>query len=241
MIFVWRDLGVNIARFNASSSSMIMKLLWLGISVIWLGAGLGLFLSFAPAFAQEYQPPSDRGRQQQADAQGSRGDCNNQVLHLLIPEDHTPNTIAAHPSFFFYSEFKRVNFVLSAPGRSEPLYEREIMINTPRVVRVEIPETAPPLEVGQEYVWTVVARCPSAGETYARASLRRVELTSELEKALSAARSNQDRAQIFAQHGLWHDALAAGDVSDYFWRLLAEIGVHKFGDLADAPKGATGD
>jgi hypothetical protein len=143
VIFVWRDLGVNIARFNASSSSMIMKLLWLGISVIWLGAGLGLFLSFAPAFAQEYQPPSDRGRQQQADAQGSRGDCNNQVLHLLIPEDHTPNTIAAHPSFFFYSEFKRVNFVLSAPGRSEPLYEREMMINTPRVVRVEIPETAP--------------------------------------------------------------------------------------------------
>jgi len=154
VIFVWRDLGVNIARFNASSSSMIMKLLWLGISVIWLGAGLGLFLSFAPAFAQEYQPPSD---------------------------------------------------------------------------------------LGQEYVWTVVARCPSAGEIYARASLRRVELTSELEKALSVARSNQDRARIFAQQGLWHDALAAGDVSDYFWRLLAEIGVRKLGDLADAPKEATGD
>ena len=241
MIFVWRDLGVNIARFNASSSSMIMKLLWLGISVIWLGAGLGLFLSFAPAFAQEYQPPSDRGRQQQADAQGSRGNCNNQVLHLLIPEDHTPNTIAAHPSFFFYSEFKRVNFVLSAPGRSEPLYEREMMINTPRVVRVEIPETALPLEVGQEYVWTVVATCPSAGEIYARASLRRVELTSELEKALSAAKSNDDRARIFAEQGLWHDALAAGNASDYFWLLLAEIGVRKFGNLADAPKGATGD
>jgi hypothetical protein len=45
--------------------------------------------------------------------------------------------------FLFYSEFKRVSFVLSAPGRSEPLYEREMMINTPRVVRVEIPETAP--------------------------------------------------------------------------------------------------
>ena len=220
---------------------MIMKLLWLGISVIWLGSGLCLSLSFAPAFAQEYQPPPDRGRQQQADTQGSRGDCNNQALRLLIPEDHTPNTIAAHPTFFFYSEFKRVSFVLSAPGRSEPLYEHEMMINTPRVVRVEIPETAPPLEVGQEYVWTVVARCPSAGEIYARASLRRVELTSELEKALSVAKSNDDRARIFAQHGLWHDALAAGNASDYFWRLLAEIGVHKFGDLADAPKGAMGD
>ena len=97
-------------------------------------------------------------------------------MRLLIPGDHTPNTIAAHPTFFFYSEFKRVSFVISAPGRSEPLYEREILINTSRVVRVEIPETAPPLEVGQEYVWTVVARCPSAGEIYARASLRRVEL-----------------------------------------------------------------
>jgi len=239
--FVWRCLRVNIARVDASSSSMIMKLLWIGTSVIWLGAGLCLSLSFSPAFAQEYQPPSDRGRQQQADAQGSRGDCNNQALHLLIPEDHTPNTIAERPSFFFYSKFKRVSFVLSAPGRSEPLYEREILINTSRLVRVEIPKTAPPLEVGQEYVWTVVAKCPLAGEIYARASLRRVELTPELEKALSAAKSNEDRARIFAQHGLWHDALAAGNESDYFWRLLAEIGVHKLGDLADAPKGATGD
>jgi hypothetical protein len=64
-----------------------MKLLWFVISLIWLGPKLGFFL--APAFAQDYQPPSDRGRQQQADAQGSRGDCTNQVLHLLIPEDHT--------------------------------------------------------------------------------------------------------------------------------------------------------
>jgi hypothetical protein len=226
-------------KFNVSSTSKIMKLLWLVITSIWLGAKLGL--SLTPAFAQDYQPPSDRGRQQQADTQGSRGDCNNQALRLLIPEDHTPNTIAAHPTFFFYTEFKRVSFVLSAPGTSEPLYEREILINTSRVVRVEIPETAPPVKVGQEYVWTVVARCPSVGQIYARASLRRVELTSELEKALSAAKSNNDRARIFAQQGLWHDALAAGDVSDYFWRLLAEIGVRKLGDLADAPKEATGD
>lgn len=202
-------------------------------------------LTLTPAFAQDYQPPPDRGRQQQADAQGSRGDCNNQALHLLIPEEHTPNTIAAHPTFFFYSEFKKVSFVLSAPGRSEPLYEREMMINTPRVVRVEIPETAPPLEVGQEYVWTVVARCGSAEQIYARASLRRVEPTSELDTALSAAKSNQERARILAQQGLWHDALAAafapGNESNYFWRLLAEIGVHQFGNLADAPKGAPDD
>jgi hypothetical protein len=202
-------------------------------------------LTLTPAFAQDYQPPPDRGRQQQADAQGSRGDCNNQALHLLIPEDHTPNTIAAHPTFFFYSEFKRVSFVLSAPGRSEPLYEREMMISTPRVARVEIPEAAPPLEVGQEYVWTVVARCGSAEQIYARASLRRVEPTSELDTALSAAKSNQEHARIFAQQGLWHDALAVafapGNESNYFWRLLAEIGVHQFGNLADAPKGAAGD
>jgi hypothetical protein len=172
------------------------------------------------------------------------GDCNNQALHLLIPEEHTPNTIAAHPTFFFYSEFKRVSFVLSAPGRSEPLYEREMMINTPRVVRVEIPETAPPLEVGQEYVWTVVARCGSAEQIYARASLRRVERTSELDIALSAAKLNQERAQILAQQGLWHDALAAafapGNELDYFWRLLAEIGVHQFGNESGCSKGGGG-
>lgn len=202
-------------------------------------------LTLTPAFAQDYQPPPDRGRQQQADAQGSRGDCNNQALHLLIPEDHTPNTIAAHPTFFFYSEFKKVSFVLSAPGTSEPLYEREMMISTPRIVRVEIPEAAPPLEVGQEYVWTVVARRGSAEQIYARASLRRVEPTSQLDSALSAAKSNQERARILAQQGLWHDALAVafapGNESGYFWKLLAEIGVHQFGNLADAPKGATGD
>lgn len=164
-----------------------MRLLCLGISTIWLGFGLGLSLSSGTALAQDYQPPPDRGRQQQADAQGSRGDCNNQALYLLIPEDHTPNTIATHPTFFFYSEFNRVSFVLSAPGRSEPLYEREILINTPKLVRVEIPETAPSLEVGEEYVWTVVAKCPSTGQIYAHASLRRVELKSELEKGLSAA------------------------------------------------------
>ncbi|MBE9130082.1 MULTISPECIES: DUF928 domain-containing protein [unclassified Coleofasciculus] len=192
-------------------------------------------LTLTPAFAQDYQPPADRGRQQQADAQGSRGDCLTQALRLLIPEDHTPNTIAAHPTFFFYSEFPRVSFTLSAPGTSEPLYEREMMINTPKIVRVEIPETAPPLEVGKEYVWTVVARCRSVEQIYARASLRRVELSSELEKALLGAKSNEERVRILAQQGLWHDALAAGNGSDSFWRLLADIGVHQLGDLADVP------
>ncbi|MFP5273955.1 DUF928 domain-containing protein [Coleofasciculus sp.] len=221
------ETGIGYSNKNDSEATMhSTSLPFLPLSLV-----IGL-LTLTPGYATEYQPPSDRGRQQQADAQGSRRKGESGELYLLIPENHTPNTVAAHPTFFFYTELTRVTFVLSAPGVSEPIYERDIWVDKPQVVWVKIPETAPPLEVGKEYVWTVVSQTQST-PIYARASLRRVEPSPEFNWALSQANSNREQAEIFAQYGLWHDALAAGRESDYFWQLLAEIGRYQGGDVAD--------
>jgi hypothetical protein len=225
------ETGIVYANRNASDSEATMHSTSLPFIPLSLVIGL---LTLTPGYATEYQPPSDRGRQQQADAQGSRRKGESGELYLLIPENHTPNTVAAHPTFFFYTELTRVTFVLSAPGVSEPIYERDIWVDKPQVVWVKIPETAPPLEVGKEYVWTVVSQTQST-PIYARASLRRVALSPELNWVLSQANSHREQAEIFAQYGLWHDALAVGRESDYFWQLLAEIGRYQRGDVADVP------
>jgi hypothetical protein len=75
-----------------------------------------------------------------------------------------------------------------------------------------MPNNLPELLVGKEYRWSVTLLCnrdrPSANP-FIQTWIERIPTTPSLTQQLAAASSDRDRASIYAQAGLWYDALAA--------------------------------
>ncbi len=142
---------------------------------------------------------------------GSRG-CPDKVttaIALLVPQDHIPLTISSHPTFWWYLSEKislPILFTLLEPGH-KPIYSKEFKANSSGFMALTLPETAPPLEIGKEYRWSVSIICnpqkPSQN-IYTEAWIERVDATQvkvEEQTELSCHLA-------YAQLGLWYDALS---------------------------------
>ena len=191
-----------------------------------------------PDTEQHYQEPKDSSGEISAKMSGTRGEECEQLpddvqTTLLVPDGgKTPYTISERPTLLFHLSKKSsvpIKVILSAPGRRTPLYIAQLN-PAPGFVTVTPPPSTPPLEVGKEYVWTVVLLCAPnelALNPYARAPFKRVAL---------AAPSPPDPAQKvvwLAQNGIWHEAIALAyqlrqdnpNTRKYqrlFWQLIEE-------------------
>ncbi len=172
----------------------------------------------APALAAKttYRPPLRPRPTLRTDGTGSRG-CyqKNQpvLLSLLVPERHVGQTVSARPSFFWYLEnAKFAKFALVETGVPKPLLEKTLQASRAGIMRVELPKDAPELAVGKEYRWSVTVLCnpnrPSDVVSYTQSFIERVAATSELTRQLGSAKSDLERARIYAQSGLWYDTLS---------------------------------
>jgi hypothetical protein len=153
------------------------------------------------------------------------------------PEDGFGLTTAANPRFFWYmprTRAKFVEFALFERDVQNPdgklKYKTNIPIggNNRGIVSWSLPQgvNVPALEVGKDYRWTLTPLCPGEqlGEIpdpqrplklFARNDLgtvgwiSRVPVDATLQGQLQTAKTGSDRAQIYAQHGLWFDTLAS--------------------------------
>ena len=70
----------------------------------------------------------------------------------------------------------------------------------------------PELVPGKKYRWSVTLACneerPSS-DIFIQSWVERVPTTPDLTQRLAGAVSDRDRATVYAQAGLWYDALAA--------------------------------
>lgn len=182
-------------------------------------------ISFTPP-----PPPPDRS------APGNRGEgasrgciAGNQPLTALVPIyeqtlDANQGTItqvwgltsAEHPRFWFYVPYesnsvRAIEFVLQ-DDRDETLYRTSVSIPSKvGIVGVQVPSTANPLEPNRQYHWffKVRAACdPNQPETleYVEGWVQRQSLDAALRDRISQA-SPQQRAALYAEKGIWHDAL----------------------------------
>ena len=194
----------------------------------------------------KYVPPRTNARPQRLISGGSRG-CNqpgNASLTLLVPPSHLPLTISRHPTFLFYLDnlpSRSLLFSLVEPGMIEPIWETKLTLTQPGLVTLKLPPDSLGLEIGQEYYWTVAILCnekrPSQN-AYARAAIKRISPPAKIANQIVSEPDNGDKAQIYAQLGLWYDALASSyqdylqgvgksQMNAYFWQLLAQIGLEK--------------
>ena len=162
---------------------------------------------------QVYQPPPGKPRRQYRRAGGSRG-CHHKVtkaITLVVPEDHIPLTLSEHPTFWLYSSQELslpIRFTLLEPGQ-KPIYSQEFTLNKSGLIALTLPETVPPLEVGQEYRWSVSIICnrqkPSQN-AIAQAWIERVSVPQPKVEEKEELACNL----AYARAGLWYDALSCG-------------------------------
>ena len=215
-----------IAVAIATTSILIQSLSSINTPVNRTFKRASIALSFAtPALADtpskakpatfRYVPPK-RGNPKSTQATGSRG-CN-QVqspvsLTLLVPKDHDGLTTSSHPTFFWHvSAPVQMAFTLTQRGVVQPLWEQQIQPPAAGIVQLEMSSNLPELLPGKEYRWSVTLLCnrerPSANP-FVQTWIERIPTTSSLTQQLAAAPTDRDRASIYAQAGLWYDALAA--------------------------------
>jgi hypothetical protein len=79
------------------------------------------------------------------------------------------------------------------------------------VMQAQLPADASELVVGRKYLWSVALVCnpnDRSKNPVAQGQAQRVAASPELTRQLAAANSAAAKAQIYAQQGLWYDALA---------------------------------
>lgn len=163
---------------------------------------------------------------------GSRGDCpaveaGKPELTAIVPVVQGQldgqavaavmgRTTEAYPTFWFYLPYgaenlHSVQFVIN-DERDLPLFDPIVVpieSQVPGFVSVQLPQSSPPLEVGQFYRWYVMLDCSPEGgsDAFVSAFVQRVELTSEDAAKLETA-SSLERIDLLIANDAWHEAVS---------------------------------
>jgi Domain of Unknown Function (DUF928) len=130
-------------------------------------------------------------------------------LMALMPFVNTGLTLAEHPSFWVYvPETLAKKAVLSLrENGSKPHSQTFFDIpETPGVMSLSLPRSAPALEVGKTYQWAVTLICgakPSPNDPVI------VSWVSRIASAPSTQPTALERAAVYGRQGIWFDALTA--------------------------------
>lgn len=205
-----------ISAVTATASLVLMPV------TIWLD-GLPNFTFTSSALASTPEPttqnfsyvPPYRGTPRRTQGTGSRGGDPSESLRLklLVPNDHTGQTLSGHPTFFWYiSELptEPMEFSLVESGVAQPIFVQQLKPQQAGIIRMDMPKNLPELIPGKEYRWSVTLvdnGNQRTNDTFAQSWIKRVPETPGLQQQLAAAKSDRDRASIYAKAGLWYDAL----------------------------------
>lgn len=193
-----------------------MNRLQIGLALL-----LGLAIASPPlmAIAQQYRPPR-RGIPTRREGAGTRSPgerCMVGQLPLmgLTPSDNFSLTTAQKPVFFWFvpgtnaatAEFRLLD------RTDQVLYAATVKIaGTPGVVSVPLP---PPLAnqmtVGKDYVWQLSLQCSTTDPSknpFVEGLVQRTEPNASLRQALATATTPRDKATVYAEAGIWQEAIA---------------------------------
>ncbi len=181
-------------------------------------ASLILSVSFwiPPVALAKYTPPKKPSAPKETGTNTTRGgSCEaNSVARLtaLVPFSHVGETISGHPTFtWFVPDRTSRPLQLRLFTRTGQLLYKTEMESQPGIMSVALPPNLPQLLIGQSYQWQVVLVCdrnvPSRN-VVATAEIQVVEAAQSLQAQLAAAPTPQQRIDLYAQAGLWYDAIA---------------------------------
>ncbi|WP_375467130.1 DUF928 domain-containing protein [uncultured Nostoc sp.] len=147
----------------------------------------------------------------------ARADCPaiEKSLTALVPKTNIGLTISERPTFWFYIPYQPtdrnpVEFLL-INDKNNPVYKTTFKLtNTPGIISVNLPRNIPALENGKKYNWMLSYICDPANkekDTFVKGYIERVSINSNLKNHLEKASRPRERILLFAENGLWYDAL----------------------------------
>ena len=141
-------------------------------------------------------------------------------LTALVPEEKLSQgkavwarTVNEHPTFWFYVPYSpaslhHVEFVLQ-DGEDDVYRTLVTLPQTPGIVSLRLPSTLKPLEIGRNYHWflkTYFALQKPSAPDYVDGWVQRVALSPIVTARLKAT-TPQERVALYANNGIWYDAL----------------------------------
>lgn len=180
---------------------------------------LSLSLAVTPVALAGYTPPPNQPPPKgNTTSSGPRGGCESSQgasLTVLAPIKHVGQTASTHPTFaWFVPDTKPFPMEFSlfelAEDNSFKLVEKLKLQSSPGIMQQSLPKDKSGLAVGQRYLWQVTVFCdPNHPSTalVARAEIEVVEMPSALKSALSSTTERSQIVELYANAGLWYDAL----------------------------------
>jgi hypothetical protein len=204
--------------------------------LFFLLIGLSIELSLSgiltPAFAQSnvpvnslfsFKPPEDDAPEQTVGG-GSRpsniGLCPqdrkaiDKPFTALLSSREQAVTLASRPTVFVYlpeTEAKQVSLTVANATESY-YYEKIIDIDRQSgIVGISLPEDAPPLSVGETYLWSLTILCSKTkrpSDPFVSGNIQRITVATQSVEQLEAS-SWQERVSFYEANNIWYDALKA--------------------------------
>lgn len=221
-------------------SRSITKILYLGFS--------GTFFLSSVAYARSLRygynaSRPERVSQKRTVGSGSRGGNSCQSswqkdsLVLLVPEAEVVHLTAnSSPSLYFYAQIDenpstvKFNLVNPVERSQNPLVQKTITINESGIYRIDL-EDKIELDTNELYLWQIGIPCQGDSDRYhqiLRAGIKQIEISESLKREIKSAESNR-KTEIYAEQGLWYDALNFAEGEDFQQLItLANIEVKDF-------------
>jgi hypothetical protein len=136
------------------------------------------------------------------------------TLTALAPLAYVGQTVSVQPTFAWYvpdATSREMEFSLYeyANGKAKVIYKTQ-MPSSSGIMSHSLPKEKISLAVGGKYVWQIALLCnpnhPSE-DLVAKAEIEVVAIPSGLANALSQTKDPLKRSQLYAEQGLWYDAL----------------------------------
>jgi hypothetical protein len=167
-----------------------------------------------PAARPVYQPPK-LGKPARTVGGGSRGSRDKVPALFVVAPEHVGRTSSASPSLFWFVDRVpdasiRVEFTLLDEDSVEPLVAA--VLPTPKragVHRIRLSDYGVSLDPGAEYEWSVSLVLDAnerSKDIVATSWIDRIPESGELKSRLA---SEGATASVFAEEGLWYDAIGA--------------------------------
>jgi hypothetical protein len=169
---------------------------------------------------RRYVPPK-RAMPNSTEAGGTRSDIcvsgqPDSQLTLLVPNHILAQTQTSHPTFSWHVQTNSsaaipMRFVLIKPGQAEPVYQQTFQQQGSGLIQLQLPNNIPGLDLNQPYRWMVSISCGAdrpSEQIYQRAWIERVPLSPAATQAITQATQDSDRLTIYAQDGIWYEAIA---------------------------------
>lgn len=148
-------------------------------------------------------------------AGGSRGGCavTPNAFQVLLFQKQEGQIISGQPTFFWYLSAPTplpARFVLLDLQDSKILFEQVVEAPQAGFRQTTLPANLK-LQPGRKYRWSVTLVCnprrPSEN-LVAQGQIQLVPVPPDLAQQLVGVISNRQRAQVYAEHGFWYEALA---------------------------------